>query len=180
MSRVQVGCGATVLCTVGEWQFLATLPGTSNEVEPLHWCELEPRHEGRHFVFGQQSGEDEWWLAFDVTNPARELKIWAGCPAVATEPNEFGEYSPCTLADGHVGGHSFDFRVGDAPVELEPVLLPEPPEPAALTALQRHNRASLAAAGLTVEALSGDGVPATPGGHLRRGARRRVAAGRGG
>ncbi|MEV0068608.1 hypothetical protein [Amycolatopsis sp. NPDC050768] len=69
----------------------------------------------------------------------------------AAERDEFGDRSACTLAAGHVGRHSFVFG-GDEPAGgLEPVLLPDSPDPATLTPMQRHNRAVLAAAGLTAE-----------------------------
>ncbi|QRP42961.1 hypothetical protein [Amycolatopsis sp. FDAARGOS 1241] len=69
VSRMHVGCDATVLLTVREWELLATLPHRGNEAEPLHWCELEPGHDGVHFAFGQQSGDDAWWLVFDPAAP---------------------------------------------------------------------------------------------------------------
>ncbi|MFI5614736.1 hypothetical protein [Amycolatopsis sp. NPDC051903] len=150
MSRVRVGCGATVLLTLREWERLAALPEPGNEVEPLHWCELEPRHGGLHFAFGQQSGEDAWWVVFDLGAPARrELQILVGCSAAAEEADELGDRGVCTLAADHAGGHSFEIALDTGAGRSVPVLLPALPDPAALTAVQQHNHAVLAAAGLT-------------------------------
>ncbi|MFD9964884.1 hypothetical protein [Amycolatopsis sp. NPDC058986] len=153
MPARQVGCGATLLLTAGEREFLEQLPDGANAVHMLHWCGLEPGHAGLHYTLAQHAFEDEWWLSWDITDHrVRDLRILAPCP-VEGPPDPLGDTASCLLFLGHVGQHGFLFDVLDVPAkDRPPLLLPRVGEWTSLTRLQQDNHELLRKHGLTVQA----------------------------
>lgn len=155
MTCRQVGCGATAVLSDGERAWLQLLPDPADTVPVWGWCELEPGHDGLHYLLGQQSAEQLWWLCWHDREEKRELRHVLPCPA-EDQPDELGDTTPCTLFLDHPGRHSFNFDVGDLPEhERPPLIIPSSESEAeGLTGQQRDNREQLRAEGLTVWTLS--------------------------
>lgn len=154
MTCRQVGCGATAVLSDGERAWLRLLPEPVDAVPVVGWCELEPGHHGWHYLLGQQSGEQLWWLCWrdgeSDQGGERELRHMVPCPAEG-QPDVLGDTAPCTLFVDHPGRHSFSYDVGDLPErERPPLMVPVEVELDGLTVAQQENRGLLHAEGLTV------------------------------
>jgi hypothetical protein len=108
MGMTRAGCPVATALTAGEYGRLADLEGT-DELEWFTWCELEGGHEDPwHWAHAQTALDGVWWLRWQPT--ARELVTHLACQADTEKPDQ-KEPEPCTLPEGHIGRHSFDFSI---------------------------------------------------------------------
>jgi hypothetical protein len=133
---------------------LQRLADPAGVVPVWSWCELEPGHDGLHFLEVLQSREQVWWLGWRDGPHTRQLRPLPPCPA-EDDPDARGDTAPCVLFLGHPGRHSFSYDVGDLPEpQRPPLLVPADSDVDVdlddLTESQRHNRTRLRAEGLTV------------------------------
>jgi hypothetical protein len=122
MAWRQVGCGATAVLSDGERAWLQLLPAPLDAVAVWGWCELEPGHDGLHYLLGQQSGDQLWWLCWREEDE-RDLRPVLPCRA-EDRPDGRGDAAPCTLFVDHAGGHSFSFDAGDLPDDCDGAIGP--------------------------------------------------------
>ncbi|MFI5808354.1 hypothetical protein [Streptomyces sp. NPDC051561] len=106
------GCPVATVLTVEEHRRLAEVEAGANQLEDFTWCELEPgTHEGDwHYAEGQAGNDGVWWLRWKAG--VREIVRIPFCPAEDERPQGEllgGEREPCTLFEGHAGGHDFEY-----------------------------------------------------------------------
>jgi hypothetical protein len=73
MSMRHVACPGTIVLIDTEYAMLYALSYPAHVVDRENWCDLEKDHPGLHYVLGQESFDEAWWLRWNDEGDRREL-----------------------------------------------------------------------------------------------------------